>query len=55
VSIYDRFGKFIYNLKPNSTGWDGTINGYEFPSDDYWFTVVFKDNKEIKGHFSLKR
>ena len=55
VSIYDRFGKFIYYLKPNSTGWDGTINGYEFPSDDYWFTVIFKDHKEIKGHFSLKR
>jgi gliding motility-associated-like protein len=55
VSIYDRFGKFIYTLKPNTIGWDGTINGSLYPADDYWFTVIFKDNKEIKGHFSLKR
>ena len=55
VSVFDRFGKFIFTLKPNTSGWDGTVNGYEYPADDYWFTVIFRDNKVIKGHFSLKR
>ena len=55
VSVFDRFGKFIFTLKPNTSGWDGTVNGYVYPADDYWFTVLFKDNKVIKGHFSLKR
>ena len=59
ILIFDRYGKMIKQLKPNSGGWDGTYNGYEVPSDDYWFTIAYTDenneNKEFKSHFSLKR
>ncbi|WP_298138821.1 T9SS type B sorting domain-containing protein [Flavobacterium sp.] len=58
IEIYDRFGKLMKQIKPSGQGWDGTYNGREVPSDDYWFVINYqKDNKnkEFKAHFSLKR
>jgi gliding motility-associated-like protein len=55
VYIFDRFGKLVKQLSPMSNGWDGTFNGHELPSDDYWFDVHFVDGRNVKGHFTLKR
>ncbi|HEX8269695.1 MAG TPA: T9SS type B sorting domain-containing protein, partial [Flavobacterium sp.] len=41
-----------------SEGWNGTFNGAQLPSTDYWFTVFYTEDgalKEFKAHFSLKR
>ncbi len=54
TKIYDRYGKVIIILQPNQS-WDGTLNGKNLPSTDYWFTVTRANGKEYKGHFSLKR
>ncbi|MEO5777169.1 MAG: T9SS type B sorting domain-containing protein [Flavobacterium sp.] len=58
VSIFDRYGKFIYEINNRSDGWDGKLNGRVLPSTDYWFVVNYYLNnqfKTFKGHFSLKR
>ncbi|PIF30902.1 gliding motility-associated-like protein [Flavobacterium sp. 9] len=55
ISIFDRYGKFLKQMDQNSAGWNGTFNGQQLPSDDYWFTLVLVNGKTIKGHFSLKR
>ncbi len=55
INIFNRYGKLIKNINPQSQGWDGTINGQPLPTDDYWFTVKLENGKQIKGHFSLKR
>ena len=58
ITIYNRFGKLLKQLNPESSGWDGTFNGEQMPSTDYWFKVEYtEDNirKEFKSHFSLKR
>lgn len=55
VKIFDRYGKFIKQLTANDPVWNGTYNGYELPSTDYWFTVIRQDGTEYKGHFTLKR
>jgi gliding motility-associated-like protein len=55
IHIYDRYGKLIKEINTSNQGWDGTINGEPMPADDYWFTVKLEDNREAKGHFSLKR
>lgn len=55
ISIFDRYGKLLKQLNPNSLGWNGFFNGQQMPSDDYWFTLFFVDGKNVKGHFSLKR
>jgi gliding motility-associated-like protein len=55
VFIFDRYGKFIKQFNQNSSGWNGQFNGQKLSSDDYWFTLIFENGKNIKGHFSLKR
>ena len=53
--IYDRYGKLIASFGTESLGWDGTFNGVNLPSTDYWFVVIRENGKEYKGHFSMIR
>ena len=58
IFIYDRYGKFIKQIRPRGPGWDGIYNDRPLPSTDYWFEVRYtKDNNTnvFKSHFSLKR
>ena len=56
LKIFDRYGKLIKELTPESTGWDGSFNGQELPSSDYWFVLKLgPTSQEKRGHFSLKR
>ena len=54
IKIFDRYGKFIKELNPN-TFWDGTYLGTNEPASDYWFTATRLNGEEYRGHFSLKR
>lgn len=57
--IYNRYGKLIIDLGPNSAGWDGNYNGKQLPVSDYWFSVEYTDknksNNKFVSHFTLKR
>ncbi|WP_158524889.1 T9SS type B sorting domain-containing protein [Mesonia sp. K7] len=60
VLIFDRYGKFLVEIRPFKSGWDGTYNGKQMPSNDYWFVVKYKDRnngrlREFRSHFTLKR
>ncbi|MFN3754265.1 T9SS type B sorting domain-containing protein [Flavobacterium sp.] len=55
VYIFDRYGKLITGFPSGSIGWDGTLNGKQLFSDDYWFVVHREDGRILKGHFTLKR
>lgn len=55
IFIYDRYGKLLKQLASTSKGWDGTFNGKELPTNDYWFTVDLNDGRAFQGHFTLKR
>lgn len=55
ILIFDRYGKLIIELDPLGPGWDGTLNGYNLPSSDYWFAVTLEDGRVFKSHFTLKR
>ncbi|MBV1888159.1 MAG: T9SS type B sorting domain-containing protein [Urechidicola sp.] len=59
IHIYDRFGKIVANIPPQSEGWDGYYNNKKLPETDYWFTVQLIDGegniRNHKGHFSLIR
>lgn len=54
IKIFDRYGKLIKELAPN-TSWDGTYIGNQEPASDYWFTVTRVNGQEFRGHFTLKR
>ncbi|WP_283641546.1 T9SS type B sorting domain-containing protein [Mesonia mobilis] len=63
ILIFDRFGKLLKSIAPNSRGWDGTYHGKSMPSNDYWFLVNYVEtlpdgttiNKSFKSNFSLIR
>jgi|GEM_PF-1141793 len=58
ISIFDRYGKLIKQISTRGNGWDGTYNGHQMPSTDYWFTIEYTElsvKKEFKAHFALKR
>jgi gliding motility-associated-like protein len=56
VKIFDRYGKLITVLNNTHPSWDGTYNGRQLPSTDYWFVAKIDDSKpEIKGHFAMLR
>lgn len=55
IYIFDRYGKLLKELSPQSKGWDGTFNGQDLPSSDYWFHVKLQDGRIFKSHFTLKR
>lgn len=62
IYIFDRYGKLLKQLRPGGPGWDGTYNGKNMPSADYWFRVEFNEpndpnmpRKIFKGNFSLIR
>ncbi|RZJ69252.1 T9SS type B sorting domain-containing protein [Flavobacterium sp.] len=58
VFIYDRYGKLVKQISTNGTGWDGTYNGSQLPSTDYWFTIDYSElgkTKTFRAHFTLKR
>jgi len=63
IYIFDRYGKLLKQLSPNSSGWDGTFNGQPLPSSDYWFSLEYRgpndladtSRKEFRAHFTLKR
>ncbi|WP_394970688.1 T9SS type B sorting domain-containing protein [uncultured Croceitalea sp.] len=55
IRIYDRFGKLLAQIDPQSVGWDGTFNGRPLPTGGYWFKAVDDSEREIQGFFTLKR
>ncbi len=55
VYIFDRYGKLLKQMNSNSLGWNGTLNGFLLPADDYWFRLILNENHIVNGHFSLKR
>ncbi|MDF0706557.1 T9SS type B sorting domain-containing protein [Flagellimonas okinawensis] len=61
VFIFDRYGKLLKQIDVN-VGWDGTFNGRDMPSSDYWFRLDYEQDNEgvlvatsVRRHFSLVR
>jgi gliding motility-associated-like protein len=55
IYIYNRYGKLIKQLDPLGPGWNGTFNGQNLPTSDYWFEVTLQDGRIFRSHFTLKR
>lgn len=59
VSVYDRYGKLIKQLNAKNGSWDGTFNGQQLATSDYWFVVELIESsgnvRTYRGHFSLVR
>lgn len=54
ILIFNRYGKLLANVNP-IIGWNGTFNGLNLPSDDYWYVIDHPNGNQYKGHFALVR
>ena len=62
VMIFDRYGRLLESFngiknKSIGEGWDGTYQGKDLPTGDYWYFIKLNDrkNREFSGHFTLYR
>ncbi|MDX1830067.1 MAG: choice-of-anchor L domain-containing protein [Lutibacter sp.] len=55
VYVFDRFGKLLAELNPQSNGWNGFANAKQMPSADYWYKIIFQNGETLRGHFALIR
>lgn len=55
IQIFDRYGNFLLQLDPETSGWDGSVNGKPLPSSVYWFQAISQQQEVIHGYFALKR
>ena len=56
VTIYDRYGKLLYQFSAETGSWNGTFNGRKLTATDYWYRFVEEEgNTTVTGHFSLIR
>ena len=59
VTIFNRFSKLLKVIRYGDEAWDGTYNGIELPSDDYWFVIEYVNGDGVvvnfKSHFALIR
>jgi len=60
LSVFNRWGQFLFETNDIETGWNGKIKGVDYPADLYAFVASceFQDSKETKtsrGTFRLIR
>ncbi|TMU57204.1 T9SS type B sorting domain-containing protein [Flagellimonas algicola] len=55
IRIFDRYGRLLSVITENSSGWDGNYGGRPLPAGEYWFSATDDQNREVQGHFALKR
>jgi gliding motility-associated-like protein len=55
ITIFNRFGKHLKIISPNSDCWDGNSNGQALYADNYWYLISFQSGETVRGYFILKR
>ncbi|HET8838152.1 MAG TPA: T9SS type B sorting domain-containing protein [Flavobacteriaceae bacterium] len=59
INIFDRYGKLLATIGNPGSSWEGTYNGKEMPSNEYWFSIKYPTEdggfKMFVGSFTLKR
>ncbi|WKN43606.1 gliding motility-associated C-terminal domain-containing protein [Tunicatimonas pelagia] len=56
VTVYDRFGKSVFESADYQNNWDGTYEGRELPAGSYYYTIVLpRELKDYSGTVTLLR
>ncbi len=56
LSVYNRYGKLLFETTDATEGWNGEYNGNPMPTTDYWYVVDVPElDKQFSGHFTLLR
>ncbi len=54
INVYDRYGKLVKSIDPQSQGWDGSSRGERMNATTFWYQAITTDGREFKGYFALK-
>ena len=56
IKVLNRWGSLVYNYQSEKKFWDGTYEGKDLPSADYYYIInVPGTNIKMNGVISLKR
>ncbi|MBU2996843.1 T9SS type B sorting domain-containing protein [Cellulophaga baltica] len=58
IVIFDRYGREVYKLQDNPSGWDGLYQNTNLPTGDYWYLIKLNgedDDREFISNFTLYR
>lgn len=55
ISVFDRWGQKVYTGDYTSPPWDGTYNGSDLPTADYYYILDLGNGEKYNGVVTLKR
>ena len=55
VMVFDRWGVQLYTGDYKSAPWDGTSNGNNLPTADYYYILDLGNGEKYNGVVTLKR
>lgn len=57
IQVFNRWGQLLFESNGYDTPWDGTHNGKELPTADYYFIIILNDGERepLTGTITIKR
>ena len=55
VTVFNRSGQKVYSGTSQDPAWDGTTNGRECPTADYYYIIDLGDGQKFSGVVTLKK
>ena len=55
VTVFNRWGQKVYSGTSQDPAWDGTTNGRECPTADYYYIIDLGDGQKFNGVVTLKK
>ena len=55
VTVFDRWGHKVYSGTSQDLAWDGTTNGRECPTADYYYVIDLGNGQTYNGVVTLKK
>lgn len=57
IKIFDRYGRYLHQIKTHNLKWNGYANGKPLPSGTYWYVIEFNDGitPTLKGPITIRR
>ena len=55
VTVFDRWGQKVYSGTSQDPAWDGTTNGRECPTADYYYVIDLGNGQAYNGVVTLKK
>ena len=55
VTVFNRWGQKVYSGTSQDPAWDGTSDGNECPTADYYYIIELGDGEKFNGVVTLKR